>query len=181
MRNPYLSEDSVRDVGALLDWIGTQSDLDAKRVAVYGHAYGGYMALAAMTLYADQLVGGVACYGIGDFVSFLNNTEAYRRDLRRAEFGDERDPAMLKVLQRIAPLANVAKISKPVLVMQGANNPRVPKSESDRLVAALRTNAVPTWYLVFADEGHGFLKKPNNDLRREVETVFLRELFTRGN
>jgi len=173
-------EDSVRDIGALLDWIATQPDLDPKRVAVYGQSYGGYMSLASMTHYAGRLVGGVERYGISDFNTFLNNTEAYRRDNRRAEYGDERDPAMRAVFARINPLANVRKITKPMLVMQGANDPRVPKSESDQVVAGIRRNGVEAWYVVFADEGHGFLKKPNNDLRREVETVFLRRLFNQG-
>ena len=173
-------EDSVKDIGALLDWVAAQPDLDSKRVAVYGQSYGGYMSLAAMTHYADRLVGGVERYGISDFITFLNNTEAYRRDNRRAEYGDERDPAMRAVFQRINPLANVRKITKPILVMQGANDPRVPKSESDQVVAGIRKNGVETWYVVFADEGHGFLKKHNNDLRREVETVFLRKLFGGG-
>ncbi len=175
--NAEKREDSVKDIGALLDWIATQPNLDQNRVAVYGQSYGGYMSLAVMTHYADRLVGGVERYGISDFASFLKNTEAYRRDNRRAEYGDERDPKMQAVFKRIAPLANVAKITKPMLVMQGANDPRVPKSESDQVVAGIRANGVETWYVVFADEGHGFLKKPNNDLRREVETVFLRKLF----
>jgi dipeptidyl aminopeptidase/acylaminoacyl peptidase len=170
-------EDSVRDIGALLDWISAQPDLDARKVAVYGQSYGGYMSLAAMTHYADRLVGGVERYGISDFVTFLNNTEAYRRDNRRAEYGDEREPAMRRVFARINPLANVGKITKPMLVMQGANDPRVPKSESEQVVKGIRGNGVDAWYVVFADEGHGFLKKHNNDLRREVETVFLRQLF----
>ena len=172
-------EDSVKDIGALLDWIGKQPNLDASKVAVYGQSYGGYMSLATMTHYSDRLVGGVERYGISDFMTFLNNTEAYRRDNRRAEYGDERVPRMRAVFQRINPLANVSKITKPMLVMQGANDPRVPKSESDQVVAGIRRNGVEAWYVVFADEGHGFLKKPNNDLRREVETVFLRKLFAR--
>ena len=170
-------EDSVKDIGALLDWIGKQPNLDSSRVAVYGQSYGGYMSLAVMTHYSDRLVGGGERYGISDFITFLNNTEAYRRDNRRAEYGDERDPAMRAIFQRINPLANVAKIGKPMLVMQGANDPRVPRSESEQIVAGLRARGIPAWYVLFADEGHGFLKKPNNDLRREVETVFLRELF----
>jgi dipeptidyl aminopeptidase/acylaminoacyl peptidase len=170
-------EDSVRDIGALLDWIAGQPDLDKDRVAVYGQSYGGYMSLASMTHYAGRLVGGVERYGISDFVTFLNNTEAYRRNNRRAEYGDERDPAMRAVFQRINPLANVRKITKPMLVMQGANDPRVPKSESDQVVSGIRSTGAEVWYVVFADEGHGFLKKHNNDLRREVETVFLRKLF----
>ena len=175
--NAEKREDSVKDIGALLDWIAQQPNLDKNRVAVYGQSYGGYMSLAVSTHYADRLVGSVERYGISDFASFLKNTEAYRRDNRRAEYGDERDPKMQAVFKRIAPLANVAKITRPMLVMQGANDPRVPKSESDQVVAGIRANGVETWYVVFADEGHGFLKKPNNDLRREVETVFLRKLF----
>lgn len=170
-------EDSVKDIGALIDWIAKQPNLDPSNVAVYGQSYGGYMSLAVMTHYSDRLVGGVERYGISDFITFLGNTEAYRRDNRRAEYGDERLPAMRAVFQRINPLANVGKIGKPMLVMQGANDPRVPKSESDQVVAGIRKNGVEAWYVVFADEGHGFLKKPNNDLRREVETVFLRSLF----
>ena len=170
-------EDSVKDIGALLNWIGKQPNLDASKVAVYGQSYGGYMSLAVMTHYSDRLVGGVERYGISDFITFLNNTEAYRRDNRRSEYGDDRVPSMRAVFQRINPLANVSKIRKPMLVMQGANDPRVPKSESDQVVAGIRKNGVDAWYVVFADEGHGFLKKPNNDLRREVETIFLRNLF----
>jgi dipeptidyl aminopeptidase/acylaminoacyl peptidase len=170
-------EDSVKDIGALLDWIAKQPNLNAQKVAVYGQSYGGYMSLAAMTHYSDRLVGGVERYGISDFITFLTNTEDYRRDNRRAEYGDERDPRMRAVFQRINPLANVSKIKKPMLVMQGANDPRVPKSESDQVVAGIRNNGVETWYVVYADEGHGFLKKHNNDLRREVETVFLQRLF----
>jgi len=175
--NAERREDSVRDVGALLDWIGRQPNLDARRVAVYGQSYGGYMSLASMTHYSDRFVGGVERYGISDFATFLQNTEAYRRDNRRAEYGDERDPAMRAVFERIAPMNNIRRITRPMLVMQGANDPRVPQSESDQVVRRLRENGVETWYVLFADEGHGFLKKHNNDLRREVETVFLRRLF----
>lgn len=175
--NAEKREDSVKDIGALLDWIAAQPGLDPDRVSVYGQSYGGYMSLAVMSHYSDRLVGGVARYGISNWISFLQNTEAYRRDNRRAEYGDERDPAMRAVFERISPLNNVARITKPMLVMQGANDPRVPQSESDQVVRELRANGVDTSYVLFADEGHGFLKKANNDLRREVETVFLRRLF----
>jgi dipeptidyl aminopeptidase/acylaminoacyl peptidase len=177
MDNAEKREDSVKDIGALIDWIGTQPGLDAQRVAVYGQSYGGYMSLAVMTHYSDRLVGGVERYGISDWTSFLQNTEAYRRDNRRAEYGDERDPKMQAVFAKISPMANIGKITKPMLVMQGANDPRVPQSESDQVVAKLRGGGNETWYVLFADEGHGFQKKHNNDLRREVETVFLRKLF----
>lgn len=175
--NAEKREDSVKDIGALLDWIGRQPGLDAGRIAVYGQSYGGYMSLAVMTHYSDRLVGGVERYGISNWITFLQNTEAYRRDNRRAEYGDERDPAMRRVLERVSPIASVGRITRPMLVMQGANDPRVPQSESDQIVERLRANGTEAWYVLFADEGHGFLKKPNNDLRREVETVFLRRLF----
>ncbi|EMD81958.1 S9 family peptidase [Pacificimonas flava] len=175
--NAEKREDSVRDIGALIDWIETQPNLDAERIAVYGQSYGGYMSLAVMTHYSDRLVGGVERYGISNFITFLENTEDYRRANRRGEYGDETDPEMRAVFERIAPMNNLQKISKPMLVMQGANDPRVPQSESDQVVAALRQNDVDTWYVLFADEGHGFHKKANNDLRREVEAVFLRDLF----
>lgn len=178
--NAEKREDSVKDIGALLDWIETQPDLDPSRVVVYGQSYGGYMSLAVMTHYSDRMAGGVERYGISNFVSFLQNTEAYRRDLRRAEYGDERDPKMLKTFEAISPLNNVGKINKPMLVMQGWNDPRVPKSESDQVVAKLREKGVETWYVQFKDEGHGFLKKANNDRRREVETQFLRKVLGLG-
>ncbi len=175
--NAEKRDDSVKDIGALLDWIKTQPDLDPNRVVVYGQSYGGYMSLAVMTHYSDRLAGGIERYGISNFVSFLQNTEAYRRDLRRAEYGDERDPKMLKAFETISPMNSVNKISKPMLVMQGWNDPRVPKSESDQVVAKLRAQGVETWYVQFKDEGHGFLKKANNDRRREVETQFLQKVL----
>lgn len=175
--NAEKRENSVKDIGALLDWVAKQPDLDAKRVAVIGGSYGGYMVLAAMTHYSDRLAGGVELFGIGDFNTFLTNTEAYRRDNRRAEYGDERDPKMQAVFARINPRANVARITKPMLVEQGANDPRVPRSESEQIVAAIRARGVPVSYLLFADEGHGWRKKPNSDLSLQVETVFLRRVL----
>lgn len=173
-------EDSVKDIGALIDWVATRPDLDSGRVAVIGGSYGGYMVLATMTHYSDRLAGGVNLFGISNWISFLQNTEAYRRDLRRAEYGDERLPAMRAVFERISPLASVHRVSKPMLVQQGVNDPRVPKSESDQVVAALRERGVPVSYLVFADEGHGWRKRPNQELSLAVETVFLRSLFATG-
>lgn len=176
--NGVKREDSVRDIGALLDWIGKQPDLDSSRIVVRGGSYGGYMVLASLVHYSDRLAGGMEAYGISDFLSFLENTGAYRRDLRRPEYGDERVPEVREVLSRISPLNNVGMITKPLLVMQGANDPRVPQRESDQIVAALRSRGVPAWYLLFSDEGHGFRKEPNEALRRSVETVFLRQVLS---
>jgi dipeptidyl aminopeptidase/acylaminoacyl peptidase len=172
--NGRLREDSVKDIGALLDWIATQPDLDPTRVMVSGGSYGGYMVLAAMTLYSDRLCCGWDSVGISNFVTFLENTQGYRQDLRRAEYGDERDPEMRAFLEGIAPANRAEKITKPLLVSQGANDPRVPLSESDQIVKAVRSNGVPVWYLVARDEGHGFNKKSNADYQRTVVFEFAR-------
>jgi dipeptidyl aminopeptidase/acylaminoacyl peptidase len=175
--NGVLREDSVRDIGALLDWIGTQPDLDAERVIVYGGSYGGYMVLASLVHFDERLLGGVSIVGISSFVTFLENTESYRRDLRRAEYGDEREPEMRAFLERISPLNNADKITSPLFVAQGYNDPRVPYTESEQIVSAVRANEVDVWYLLAMDEGHGFAKKANRDYFQAATVLFLRELF----
>lgn len=175
--NGMLREDSVKDIGSWLDWIATQPTLDASRVISYGGSYGGYMSLACLTHYSDRLAGGVDIVGISSFVTFLNNTQGYRRDLRRAEYGDERDPAMRTHLDAISPLTNAAKITKPLFVIQGFNDPRVPWTEAEQIAAKVREQGVPVWYLMAKDEGHGFAKKSNRDFQREAETMFLAQVF----
>jgi dipeptidyl aminopeptidase/acylaminoacyl peptidase len=166
-------EDAVKDIGALLDWIAAQPDLDASRVMVAGGSYGGYMTLAAMTHYSSRLACASDTVGISNFVTFLEHTQAYRRDQRRAEYGDERDPRMRAFLESIAPVRHAAEIRKPLLVAGGANDPRVPLSESDQIVAAVEANGLPVWYLIGKNEGHGFQKKANSDYLRTVSVVFL--------
>jgi dipeptidyl aminopeptidase/acylaminoacyl peptidase len=178
--NGRLREDSVKDIGALLDWIATQPDLDPARVMVAGGSYGGYMSLASMTFYSDRLCCGWDTVGISNFVTFLENTQGYRQDLRRAEYGDERDPEMRAFLEGIAPVNHAKKITKPLLVSQGANDPRVPLAESDQIVAAVRGNGVPVWYIVARDEGHGFGKKTNTDYQRAVLFEFVRKFLLEG-
>lgn len=173
-------ENSVKDIGALLDWIGTQEDLDEDRVMVFGGSYGGYMVLASMTHFNDRLAGGVDIVGISSFVTFLENTKGYRRDLRRAEYGDERDPEMRKFLEKISPLNNVDKITKPLLIIQGANDPRVPASEADQILAAIRKNGGTAWYLLAKDEGHGFRKKSNRDYMYEAVALYFEEFLLKG-
>ena len=168
-------EDSVRDIGALLDWIATSPDLDARRVAVVGGSYGGYMVLASLVHYGDRLRAGVDRVGISNFVTFLTNTQPYRQDLRRAEYGDERDPSMRRFLDAISPLNRVGEIATPLLISQGLNDPRVPASESEQIVAALQDHNVPVWYVLANDEGHGFRKKTNRDYLMAVTALFLEQ------
>lgn len=175
--NGALREDSVRDVGALLDWIATQPDLDRERVAVYGASYGGYLALSSLTQYNERLAGGVSIVGIANLNSFLESTADNRRDLRREEYGDERDREMRAVFDRISPLNNISRVDRPLLVIHGANDPRVPLSESEQLIAAVRRNGGEAWLMVAANEGHGFQRRENQQAQREAEALFFQRIF----
>jgi len=170
-----LREDSVRDIGALLDWIATRPDLDASRVAVYGGSYGGYMVLASLVHYGDRIRAGVDYVGISDFVTFLENTEDYRRDLRRKEYGDERDSAMRAFFDSISPLGRADRIESALFVVAGANDPRVPATESEQIAREVRANGQRVWTMTAANEGHGFAKKPNADLLQELVFLFFEE------
>jgi dipeptidyl aminopeptidase/acylaminoacyl peptidase len=170
-------EDSVRDIGALLDWIETQSSLDKSRVIVYGGSYGGYMVLASMTHYNDRLAGAVDIVGISNFGTFLENTSGYRRDLRRAEYGDERDPEMRAVFDRISPLNSISRVNKPIFVIHGLNDPRVPVSEAEQVYAAVRRNGGEAWLMIANNEGHGFQRRENQEAQREAETLFFRRVL----
>ncbi len=173
--NGMKREDSVKDIGALLDWIKDQPDLDAARIVVQGGSYGGYMSLAVSAHYADRIAGAIDVVGISSFVTFLTNTESYRRDLRRAEYGDERDPAMRAFFEKISPLNNAQKIRKPLFVVQGRNDPRVPYTESEQIVAQLKKQKIPVWFLMANDEGHGFAKKGNADFSFYAQIKFLEQ------
>ena len=170
--NGFQRETSVFDIGALLDWIETRDDLDASRVAVIGGSYGGYMALASAVHYSDRLRAAVDIVGISNFVTFLENTSDYRRDLRRVEYGDERIPEMREFLEEISPSNNVEKIRIPVFVVQGQNDPRVPASEAEQMVAALRALGETVWYMNALNEGHGYRKKENRDEYRLATMLF---------
>jgi dipeptidyl aminopeptidase/acylaminoacyl peptidase len=173
--NGILREDSVKDIGALLDWIATQPELDPTRVMVTGGSYGGYMTLAVATNYNERVRCSLDVVGISHFATFLKNTESYRRDLRRVEYGDERDPVIAEFFEKIAPLNNASKITKPLFVVQGANDPRVPMSEAEQMVAKVRGNGGPVWYLNAKDEGHGFRKKGNADFQFFATVMFVRQ------
>ena len=173
--NGFLREDSYKDVNSLFDWITTRPDLDATRIAVTGGSYGGHMTLAISTLYSDRIRCSIDVVGMSNLVTFLENTESYRRDLRRVEYGDERNSRMREFLERIAPMNNIDKIKKPMMVVAGKNDPRVPVSESDQIVVALRKQGTPVWYLMARDEGHGFNKKANRDYQFYATIEFLQE------
>jgi dipeptidyl aminopeptidase/acylaminoacyl peptidase len=175
--NAAKREDSVKDIGALLDWVAKQPDLDASRVAVVGQSYGGYMSLAVAAHYNERIAGAIDLYGISNWKTFLENTEGYRRDLRRAEYGDERDPKMAAVFEKISPLNMSEKMKKPMMIYQGANDPRVPQSESEQMVAKLRAQGTEVWYVLAKDEGHGVSKKQNAEAVRASEIVFLKKVL----
>jgi dipeptidyl aminopeptidase/acylaminoacyl peptidase len=175
--NGKLREDSVKDIGALLDWIRLDSGLDKDRVLVSGGSYGGYMSLAVATTYSDRIRGAIDIVGISNFVTFLERTEGYRRDLRRVEYGDERDPQMRSFLQKISPLTNAGKIKKPLFVIHGQNDPRVPVNEAEQIVKVVKNNGLPVWYLMAKDEGHGFSKKKNVDFQFYATVQFIQDVL----
>jgi dipeptidyl aminopeptidase/acylaminoacyl peptidase len=176
--NGMKREDSVKDIGALLDWIATDSMLDASRVGVTGGSYGGYMTLAAMTHYNDRFRAAIDVVGISNFLTFFQNTADYRKDLRRVEYGDERDPKMKEFFEKISPIANAAKITKPLFVIAGFNDPRVPWTEGEQMVKTVRANGAPVWWLMAKDEGHGFAKKRNQDFQYVATMMFLQKYLT---
>ena len=169
--------DSVRDIETLLDWVQARPDLDAGRIMVTGGSYGGFMTLAVATNYNDRIRCALDVVGPSSFVTFLQNTEAYRRDLRRVEYGDERDPQMREYLEKTAPLNSAQNITKPLFVVQGLNDPRVPHTESEQMVATVRKNQTPVWYLMAKDEGHGFAKKKNQDFQFYSTVLFVQEFL----
>jgi dipeptidyl aminopeptidase/acylaminoacyl peptidase len=173
--NGKLRENSVKDIGAALDWIATRPDLDASRIMITGGSYGGFMTLASAVAYNDRIRCALDVVGISNFVSFLERTSGYRQDLRRVEYGDERDPEMRSFFERISPLTNASRIRKPLFVVAGANDPRVPRSESDQIVKTVRANGTPVWSLVALDEGHGFGKKRNQDYQFAATVLFVQE------
>ena len=167
--------DTYKDINSLFDWIAAQPDLDLSRICVTGGSYGGHMTLAISTFYSDRIKCSVDIVGMSNLVTFLEHTEAYRRDLRRAEYGDERDPGMHEFLEKIAPMNNIDKIKKPMMVVAGKNDPRVPLSESEQIVAALEKEGTSVWFLTGKDEGHGFRKKVNQDFQFYATVEFLKE------
>ena len=180
MDNGVKREQALGDIGATLDFVASRTDLDASRVAAYGGSYGGYMTLATVAFQGARVRAAVDIVGISNLVSFLQTTQAYRRDLRRAEYGDERDPAVRVVQERISPLNSVEKIEAALLVIQGKNDPRVPQSEAEQIVQALRARGKDAPYLLGLNEGHGFQKKENRDYMTAAAAAFLLQKLQRA-
>ncbi|MCO4771387.1 MAG: S9 family peptidase [Deltaproteobacteria bacterium] len=179
--NGFKREDSVKDIGAVLDWIAARPDtFDAANVGVSGGSYGGYMVLASLTTYPDRIKAGVDVVGISNFVTFLENTKAYRRDLRRVEYGDERDPKMREFQERISPTNNADKITSALFVAHGANDPRVPVGEAEQIVEVVRANGHDVWSMIAMDEGHGFGKKTNRDTFSLLQLLFFEKHLIGG-
>ena len=176
--NGFKRKDSVKDGGAFLSWVASHPRLDSKRIVVSGGSYGGYMSLATAVDYSPLIRGAIDVVGISNFVTFLNNTESYRRDLRRVEYGDERIAEMRAFHEKIAPLNNAASITVPLFVVQGKNDPRVPYTEAEQIVSAVRKNGVPVWYLLADNEGHGFRRKANADFEFYTTVRFLEKTLT---
>jgi len=173
--NGILREDAYADVETLLDWIALRPDLDAGRVVVTGGSYGGHMTFAVAARYGNRIRAAIPVVGMSSLVTFLENTQDYRRDLRRAEYGDERIPEMRAFLERIAPLGMADAITVPMLVVQGGNDPRVPLSEAEQMVTEIRDHGTEIWYLMARDEGHGFARKANQDFQFYATVMFLKE------
>ena len=173
--NGFNREASVKDIGALLDWIAKQPDLDQDRVMIVGGSYGGYMTLACSFWYADKIKCAIDVVGISNFNTFLKNTEDYRRDLRRVEYGDERDAKMYEFLEKISPTNHVSEFKKPLFIVQGGNDPRVPASEAIQMRDKIKERGGKVWFLMAKDEGHGFRKKPNIDYQFYATIEFIRE------
>ncbi len=170
-------EEALTDIGATFDWIATQPDLDAARIGVQGGSYGGYMTLASAAFFPDKVKAAVDIVGISSLPSFLETTQAYRRDLRRAEYGDERIPEVRKVMERISPLGSVEKITAALYVLQGKNDPRVPQSEAEQIVQAVRGKGGQVWYGLALDEGHGFRRKENRDAQLATTLLFWQRML----
>src|SRR5215813_4470161 len=172
--NGFLREGAYKDIGALIDWIKQSPELDGGNIMVTGGSYGGHMTWAIATLYENELCCQLPVVGPSNLVTLLEHTEPYRRDLRRVEYGDERDPKMREFMERIAPMNNASKITKPTFVVAGTNDPRVPVSESRQMADKLKGNGAPLWYLEAKDEGHGFSKKKNQDFQFYSTIMFVK-------
>ena len=151
--------DSVRDIGAALDWLEAHDAVDSERIVAKGGSYGGFMVLASLTEFPERWAAGVDSVGIANFVTFLENTGSWRRELREAEYGSLEEDR--EFLESISPIHKIDRIEAPLFVIHGANDPRVPVGEARQVAEEAREQGVPVELLVFEDEGHGIAKLDN--------------------
>lgn len=173
-----LRMDSVKDLQYAARWLAESGTADARRIAVMGGSYGGFMTLSALTTYPDLWAAGVDIVGIANFVTFLENTGPWRRKLREAEYGSlEQDR---EFLEQISPINSIDRIAAPLFVVHGANDPRVPLGEAEQIVAAARSRGLPVEYMVFSDEGHGLVRRTNRLVAYPAIAHFLDEHLLRS-
>lgn len=175
--NGLKRDGSYTDVDSLLDHLAEQANLDAERIMITGGSYGGHMTLVAAYRLADRVRCFLSVVGMSHLVTFLENTAPYRQDLRRVEYGDERDPEMRAWMEKWAPINNLDQMTKPLFLVQGANDPRVPVSEAQQIFDALTERGVPAWMLIANDEGHGFAKKENIDIQFAYTIAFIKQFL----
>ena len=169
--------DAVKDVEYGARWLVSQKDIDPKRLIIFGDSYGGFLVLSSLATYPERWAAGADLVGISNFISFLQNTGPWRRALREAEYGSlAKDTVLLK---EISPLTHVDNIRAPLFIVQGANDPRVPKSEADQIYEAVKARGIPVEYIVFPDEGHGIAKLSNRIHAYTRMVEFLDEHVTR--
>ena len=172
---------AYEDIHQLIQWIRTQStfELDANRILMFGGSYGGHVALYMATHYNDEITATASYYGISNFVTFLKNTEPYRRNLRPVVYGDETDSEQLKFLQEFSPIHLAEKITKPLFLLHGRNDHRVPCSGSEQSAAKIRGEnpAADVWLLTFPGEGHGLVKRENRETRNSLSWLSLSKIL----
>jgi dipeptidyl aminopeptidase/acylaminoacyl peptidase len=161
--NGVLRENAVKDIGALLDWIAQQKDLDKDRVTLAGPSYGGLMALAASALYPDRVRCTFDGFGISNVATFLDRAIPSIKPVRRGEYGDESDPAVRAFMERTAPVNHADRLRMPLFIAHGRNDPSVPVQESEQIVAAVKKNGTPLWVMYATNAGHGFADSRAND------------------
>lgn len=171
--------DAVHDLKYAHKWLVESNRVDSKRIAIYGGSYGGFMVLAALTTFPELWAAGIDLYGIANFITFLNNTGPWRRRERTFEYGDPVKDAVF--LKKLSPIYRADKIVAPLLVVHGANDPRVPKSETDQIVEALKKRGIPVDYILFNDEGHGIVKLKNRLATYSAIISFLQKYLTSKN
>ena len=173
--NGIKKENAVKDIGSLLDWIALNPQLDANRVMVTGGSYGGYMTYRTAIEYNDRIRCAVEAFGISDMFSYKSTIDSVYKEFFTQEYGDDKEPEILEYFRKISPLKNAKKITKPIFIVQGKNDPRIPYTESEQMVATIKKNGGTVWYLLANNEGHGFSKQENIDYLFYATVEFIKK------